>query len=421
MKADCTLEVESKYKRRNFLWHVGDFCAHRGYEVWGVSQEAHMAVLDTAIRSLAERRRNLQGRLADLPMAARINAGVFQYDRILDEYAECAELAEKDALKLYDHLPLRASTLLVDCQTVYYVDNLTVTVAETLWQHGFRDIDVPDKDGRTPLMIYRNTWIEPGDLINEIEVCSWLIQKGAKLHRPQHSSSNSDSDRTLDPLELPRTTMALHYVAANIGWRAFFIEEGKQLLQNHLGQPSTDARLLLTTVFSDVSCDECVCACSSRGCLASTMMLKSSKLRKPRYVTRRQWFLRALEYLLHLMGPQGSCCEWLVMGLIRFYTFQELELRHTCCRWKWGDSITKLDFEEIVEIRDEDHEKVELLETLLQEFEKTRGDQNLISFLGGYWAARMDQVLDEQEGGVNEEALREIGVTMHASRRNRGF
>lgn len=72
----------------------------------------------------------------------------------------------------------------------------------------------------------------------------------------------------------------------------------------------------------------------------------------------------------------------------------------------------KLKSEEIIEIREEDHEKMELHESLLQEFEEKRGAQDLLAFLEGYWATRMDQVLQEQ-GAVNEEELRAIGLVLH--------
>ena len=415
MKAGCNLEVNHGYWSKNLLWHVSQYWGHNG--VWGVSREARMDVLDTAIFSLAERRRGLQSRFADLPMAARIKAGVFRDDRILDEHAKFAELAEEDALEGCDHLPLRASTLLAGCRTVYHISTLTVTFAEKLWQNGFRDIDVLDVDGRTPLMLCRDGgWVGLTDIVTEIEICSWLIQKGAKLHRPQHSPLDYDPDRILDPLELPPTTRALHHVANSIGYiagirvNAEFYRSAKYSLL----KLSKDARLLAATIFSDVSCDDCICACSSRGCMASTMMLKSFwGLVSIGNWARPKWSLLGIEYLLHLVGPQDSCWEWLGTEIVRLRTFQELELRHTCCRCEgWDTLLTKLDSEEIVEIRDEDHEKIELLESLLPEFEENRGDQDLLSFLKGYWVTRMDQVL-QKKGKVNEEALREMGVVLH--------
>ena len=226
MKADCILQFDPGYSVKNCLWHVSHFDVRRGYEVWGVSQEAYMDVLDTFIRSLAERRHNLQSRLVNLPMAAGINASVFRDDRVLDEYAEYAELAEKDALKEYDYLSPPASTLLAGSRTAYHIYTLTVIFADKLWQNGFRDIDVLDRDSRTPLVLFKlNNCVGLNNMVQEIEICSWLIQKGAKLHRPQQSPLHYGSDRMLSPLKLPPTTMALHDVAANIGWRAHFGED----------------------------------------------------------------------------------------------------------------------------------------------------------------------------------------------------
>ena len=424
MKADCILEVPGGHYPTNVLWHVSQYCFYPGYEVWGVSQEAYIDVLDTTIRLLSERRRGLQSRLADLPIVARINAGVFRDDQILDKYAEYAELAEEHALKRYDRSPLRASTLLAGCQTAYHINTLTAILAEKLWENGFRDIDVPDVHGRTPLMISRCGWrLSLDTLVTEIEVCAWLIQKGAKLHRPQHSPVNYDHDWSLDPIQLPPKIRALHYVAANIGYRAGSIarmnnvEGRKQRQQNHLSQLSKDMNLLPATILSDRSRDNCLCACSSQGCLGSTMTLKAFGLEmSPKHGGSRYWFELATENLIHLLGPHKSCCDWLVKEIIRFRTFQELELRHTCCRWSRSRPVVELEYEEKAEIRDEDHETIELLESLLQEFEENRGNQDLLFFLKGYWATRMDQVLQEQEGRVNREGLREIGVVLHPDR-----
>ena len=65
-----------------------------------------------------------------------------------------------------------------------------------------------------------------------------------------------------------------------------------------------------------------------------------------------------------------------------------------------------------MEIQDEDKEKIELLENLLLEFEEHRGTEDLISFFKGYWATRMDEVLEELKSGVDKEGLRGIGVVL---------
>lgn len=380
-----------------------------GFGGLGASQDTRIDVLDTFVSTLAERRRNLQSRLATISKSFKVDAGVFQDDRILDEYAEYAETVENDALSGFDDSQLRVSTLLQDCRTVYHVDGLSVEIAEKLWQQGFRDVDVPDEFGLTPLMTFSYD-----NLVDKINVCFWLIQKGANFHRPQHRPLDYDAYPTLDSVQLPPVTRALHYVAAIVGY--FLVhsayeevqERTARLVEHKLNQLSKGARLLLETLFLDVSHDDCICACSSRGCLASTMMLKSFGYlwtKEP-----RKFLSVATEYLLIHIGHSDPCPDWLVKEIIRYRTFKELELRHTCCHWEVG-YMTKLDSEERAEIQDEDHEKIELLESLLLEFEEHRGTQDVLSFLEGYWATRMDQVLEEK-GCVDEEALREIGVVL---------
>ena len=405
MKADCNLVFG--------IWgyDVYDYVPRRlDSRVWAVSQEARTDVLDTAISSLAERRRNLQSRLAALSAAVEINPGVFQDDRILDEYAQYAERVEEDVMRGNDHTPRHASSLLPGCRSVYHVRYMTVEFAEKLWQNGFRDVDVPNKRNLTPLMFHRVS-----GLINQIEVSSWLIKKGAKLHRLQYEPLDYDADPTFSSMELPLVFRALHYVAYNIGIsaRALMRDEQsrreKRQLRIELRQLSKEARLLATTVFLDVSCDDCICACSSQGCLASTMMLKSFS---PGLETSRTRILLATELLVHLVGPSDSFPASLAKEIIRFQTFQALELRHTCCEWHQRSGLTRHDSEEHAEIRDEDHERIELLEELLQEFEENRGTQDVLSFLKGYWTLRMEKVLRET-GHVDKEAIREIGVIVH--------
>lgn len=410
MKAGCSLCSYEWVYQASFQQVCREFNGG-GFDRWVISQDTRKDVLDTFVSMLAERRRNLQSRLATISKSFKVDAGVFRGDRILDEYAEYAETIEKDALSEFNSSPLYVSTLLEGCRTVYHVRELRADIAEKLWQQGFRDIDVPDKYGLTPLMRNRDN-----NLIHEINVCFWLIQKGAKLHRPQHRPLEYDSDPTLSSLELPPVTRALHHVAAEVGLalRDLAYEElqgaTERLLENQLNQLSKGARLLPETILLDVSHDDCICACSSRGCLVSTMMLKSTRDPFSGYHEPRMLPL-ATEYLIILIGPSNPCPDWLVKEIIRYRTFKQLGLRHTCCHCDEFARMTKLDPEERAEIRDEDQEKIELLESLLLEFEEHRGTQDVLSFLEGYWAKRMDQVHQEQ-GCVDEEALREIGVVL---------
>ena len=415
MKAGCSLVL-----RGNVL----DLAIrYLHYQIGDASQDVRVKVLDTTIALLAERRRDLQSRLTGLPVAVSISTNVLREDRILDEYAEYAECTERAAQQMNDNFPPRASSLLEEPNfgkwcTVYHVSGLVVEVAEKLWENGFRDIDVPDNDGLTPLASYRNN-----DGSEEIELCSWLIQKGAKLHRPQHRVDDNSPDSVINPTELLRTTRILHYVAFNIGHKFETLIEISDIRASE-EQPqnwfrlSTNARLLLATIFSDGSSDDCKCACSSRGCLASTFMLKGRFQYSASWLLREQcprdWFALYSEYLMKFVGLESSCWDWLAKEIIRVCTFQELELRHTCCAFSvpLRRQIVKFEEEVRAEIQDEDKEKIELLENLLVEFEEHRGTEDLISFFRGYWAVRMDEVLEELKSGVDEEGIQGIGVVL---------
>ncbi|KAM0794384.1 hypothetical protein BDR22DRAFT_875771 [Usnea florida] len=420
MKADCSLVGRRKSSER-LPRNVLDLAVeHLHSPNEALSPDVAMKVLDTTIASLAERRRDLQSRLTGLPAVVSTDTTVLREDRILDEYAEYAECAEQAAHENIDHIPRRASTLLNGtylgkCRTVYHIIHLVVEVAEKLWENGFRDIDVPDDDGLTPLASCKHS-----GTFEVIELYSWLIQKGANLYRPQHRLNSPEP--AVDPTELPQTTRALHYVAANIAEGTFgmvaFHGSRLKLMEYWLSRESKDVVLLLATVFSDGSSDDCICACSSRGCLASTLMLKifeKRALSSPHNVDMRDCLARSIECLMIFVGPQNSSWDWLAKEIIRFRTFHELELRHTCCWFSdFGRNmrLVKFEEEERVEIQDEDKEKIELLENLLLEFEEHRGTQDLISFLEGYWAVRMDEVLEELNCGVDEEGLRGMGVVL---------
>ena len=259
IEADCSLQLVIARSWPNVLWDVSRDFRNDGFEVWGAIHQTREEVQDAIIASLAARRLDLQNRLANSHTAVEIDPAVivFRNDQILNKYAEYAECAEEEALRAYDHIPLRASTLLVGSRTVYHIKNFKVDIAKKLWRNGFHDVDVSDEDGLTPLMLFRHGY--GVDLINEIALCSWLIQKGAKFHRPQHDRLDHS----------PHPTRAIHYVAANIEYKACnlasftFDEHAMYPLRDQLSQPSAEERLLVSTIFSIHSHDDCICACSS--------------------------------------------------------------------------------------------------------------------------------------------------------------
>ncbi|KAL8722591.1 MAG: hypothetical protein Q9225_000947 [Loekoesia sp. 1 TL-2023] len=115
--------------------------------------------------------------------------------------------------------------------------------------------------------------------------------------------------------------------------------------------------------------------------------------------------------------PLDTCEDWLTDEIIRFNTFQKLNLRHTCCKHEYmglTTDFTEPEPDEVSEIRDEDSEGIDLLEELMIEFRNERGDQDIITFLQGYWTSRMKEVR-RTRGKVDLEKTKEIGVVWNES------
>ena len=109
---------------------------------------------------------------------------------------------------------------------MYHSWYLTLEIAEKLWQAGFRDIDVPAIRGRTPLMFFRglnhSASGKEESIVIAVKLITWLVQKRAKLHRPQVVPFDDDPITLPEEIDLTPTILALHYVAANIGELAVF-------------------------------------------------------------------------------------------------------------------------------------------------------------------------------------------------------
>ena len=362
--------------------------------------DSREAVLETVITVMAERRRDLESRLAATALTRKNSASWTQNDRVLDAYAPHTERSlERNGVSLPT-----VSTIPTHLRTVYHTSHLTVGIAEKLWQAGFRDIDIPAFRGRTPLMFFRGSSYYGSEkeeyIVIAAKLITWLVRKGARLHHPQICPSDDDPITLPEEMDLPPTILALHYVAATTGELAVLsfragsimyltqdlsaeeistlfrsrLQTSKHSIQSQLNRLGLDQRQILATVFSDCSYDNCSCACSSRGCLASTMMLKRMlHFEDDHLVPEKEffdWSLHATEFLIDLIGPQNACWEWLAAEIVRFHTFRKLELRHTCCEWHNDEPVTELEQEEMEEIRDEDHDRIQLLDSLLHEFKE---------------------------------------------------
>ena len=407
MKAGCSLDQcfsQDPLEKAIFQ------CVKPSRYFWGdASMQRHETTLETFIISFAQRRRQLSKNLAAASIPKGIKACWDHNDRVLDEHARCAE----DALKYYGTAASQASVCFRDLRSVYHIVLLTTEIAKKLWQAGFHDVDVSDEYYKTPLTKQRSYFSEiPFDSVEkEVELIVWLVERGANLYSPMRYF-DSHSKLELDFKTLHPEQKALHYIAANIA-RLIYSENGPRTNKTEsyilllsgctefMGESSTQ---ILATIFSNPSPDGCLCACSSGGCTTSTILQK--KLAKI-------GSLQATRYLMILIGQKHTYEDWLIDEIIRFNTFQELELKHTCCQHKDG-FFTELEPEEIAEFWNEDFEGIKLLEELMAEFQDKRGTQSVVEFLEGYWTRRMEEV-HRTRGKVDLKKSREMGIVWSES------
>lgn len=159
----------------------------------------------------------------------------------------------------------------------------------------------------------------------------------------------------------------------------------------------------LDVMLSEAITDDCRCWCSPQGCTPLTKLLEG--------LTRGNWedfslhqedvnrhvtlVLKALQVLKTLENGKSVVNPWIFSAILRYYTFAALDLRHTCCCivQRVADPLPE---EEIQEIAEEDFERLELLEVLVEEFTRDYGGNvEIQQFIRGPWAETMREV-DQQ-------------------------
>lgn len=361
-----------------------------------------------------------------------------------------------------DEATPQSPSLLSGICTVYHCPRLTVKVADEMWHAGFREVDSPDNQDRTPLMIltthplrdpdpkfnYSNLllnllfseylsseYLDHIRMINHLELVFWLHKKGASLHRPHQPKLQCDHaiiENGTPKLE----RRAIHFVAA--GFRTFFVQGTEPAwgryykvsddkifgeIFNRLRQPLADLSegcdQFLHKIMLDTSSDGCLCACSETGCLPATYFLKrgEEKFRLFRFKSRR--LSEAEEACLSQLKigwlfanvPSKNFPRTVSKEVVRLMTFEKLGLRHTCCQCSFGKFATP-EAGEADEIRDEDREGIELLESILPVLQEALGDNDIHEYLEGDWAAKMQKILAEREELADSKGMREVGVEL---------
>ncbi|KAL8901690.1 MAG: hypothetical protein Q9207_005076 [Kuettlingeria erythrocarpa] len=382
------------------------------------SRNDHFKILKIVIRELALRQGEVISSMIDVPILTRSKVSMSDDGQHFRSGAATSYPSVREGAT-------RLQSILPGIRTPYHFPDLTVKIANELWNAGFREIDLPDEDYQTPLMMITGL-----DLRRVIELALWLYQKGAALHRPRCATLPPG------PKDVRYTTSrsgprAIHFLAAALKMpfldkyeaiiisqettRNFSALEGAYpgAIEHIIDDLSLDGRQFLHRILLDESPDGCLCACSGHGCMPMTQLLKLKRgwlfwLAKDAETVISAWIRRWVFENV----PTEHLSTVSSQEIVRLITFEELGLRHTCCDYDYIIFNTP-EPEEAAEIRDEDHEGIQLLESLLLEFEEKRGNEDIKSFIGGYWSTRMEEVLAARdELPIDRTAMREVGVVL---------
>lgn len=309
--------------------------------------------------------------------------------------------------------------------SVYHVIGSNVDAANALYSQGFTDINEVDVYGLAPLSAL-DLDDATRDLDKFLEMCEWLLDKGASLHSP-----------TLPPPWLLTPGHNVAYGAGDwLGQKLHFT------WYDHRSECSDESEIwilevcqawftecvnhwtLLQEVFTDTQHhDGCFCACASDGCLPLNVFLKTAlnycwgsshglPNSIPGYIVAKifddQHLLppATLEQLHNQVAPAA----------IRICTFETLGLRHTCRRhYSYYFEFGGVKVDDIAEVQEEERFLIDQLEQLVSEFELKYKELyvSLPVFLRGYWAERMEEVLTEVFDEDEAHAMEEAGVVLN--------
>ncbi|KAH9215897.1 hypothetical protein DL95DRAFT_460743 [Leptodontidium sp. 2 PMI_412] len=412
------------------------------HALYAAIQMPSPSIKQLIITTLANRRR----RLLDLALTS---LGPKRLESLTPNLTS-EHVLDADAKKVYDelishHIPVpNALSILTGSGTVYhriYGEDCpgAAEIAEMFHQAGFRDLNSPDWKGLTPLMTgpSRYSFMHFRDYL---QYTTWLALNGAEWDRKAVLCSDSDNYNenaiVNDSGKTVPEAAAVHYVAHRLGQaiRTNFSQNSGllELFGSGVNAQNPNYSLLGSVcVQTDSHICQCACSFSDFACLPTVILLRSmGQLKastdegdrgenendaKNKQAEETRQFLRkfTVNWLCERLELKGES-RFVAVSILRFLTFEKLELRHTCCILDDGDmfheqaTFTRRDEEEVREIRDEYREGIAQLEELVDEFvmKYVEEEMELRDFLEGYWMHRMGEVL--RPGRVDADELRRI-------------
>jgi hypothetical protein len=166
--------------------------------------------------------------------------------------------------------------------------------------------------------------------------------------------------------------------------------------------------------------DRCDCLCSEGGCHVIGVAVQES-IRVTTYRHSDSPYTRPAQSYVFSRVENHQNTSWMSSTILRVMTFEKLALTHTCCyqiRAEVNAFFKRPKPEEAKEIRDLERDDIDLLNTLVAEFEAKWATYKkpFVTFLNRVWKPRMQGVRNERR--VNKDNLRNVGVILREDESN---
>ncbi|KAH7126602.1 hypothetical protein B0J11DRAFT_613989 [Dendryphion nanum] len=248
--------------------------------------------------------------------------------------------------------------------TIYHSRWITNEIADAFWNVGFRDIDVYDEQGMTPMWL--STQVGHGgqaiDLTKTSRMLNWFLIRGA---------------RNLIFPALKNVSL-VHKLAAIFGntWPSKKVDPMVWL---------PDILHLCAQHLPDFPRDDCVCYCTDAGCSQITSLIKhlphwnvSLHFHNQGVGTYTLWETKTDLFRLWMnCCPQSLPYTCAFYDLCRIELFDRLGMRHTCCEFEYepysprlGSKLHVLEYPEAMELREEDTYSEVKLRSLMRLYDK---------------------------------------------------
>lgn len=323
--------------------------------------------------------------------------------------------------------------------TIYHIRGMPLSFFPIFYEHGFIHVNTCDQRGLPPMFVrwgsfryaydhFLSQRVLNGDL-GGFHIMPWLRKYGFLDQKPH------------DPLGLGLKidVTGAHRVAAEIGSSLGLDLDYQQDIDHYLSLAAD----LLRQFARDSHRDKCVCWCNfdGDGCSPLKLLYRSHAHPASPYggiVVRKRFKFQATSIKRLLFDfdifedptatPTPSVKQQRereqttntqpstrALELVRFLTFEALEMTHTCCMLEvlgknhhYIDAILNCNPSTARDIRQSEEERrnAELLDTLTKEFsnvmQQDYQEQSLLDFIFGYWTTRIEDLYAVREDEVQK-------------------